>query len=154
MHAKADPPPILVDAMLGRLAKWLRLAGYDAAYWRDGSDEALIDRAQAEGRLIVTRDRQLAGRRGVRALFIAAETLDAQIAEVRAALGGDPQPFTRCPECNGALADLARKQRVIWCRRTSGTRRRSFVAVRAAVGYTGRVHIGRRCRRGWRRSDG
>ena len=35
--------------MLGRLAKWLRLAGYDAAYWRDGSDEALIDRAQAEG---------------------------------------------------------------------------------------------------------
>ena len=33
---------LLVDAMLGRLAKWLRLAGYDAAYWRDGSDEALI----------------------------------------------------------------------------------------------------------------
>ena len=107
--AKADPPPILVDAMLGRLAKWLRLAGYDAAYWRDGSDEALIDRAQAEGRLIVTRERQLAGRRGVHALFIAAETLDAQIAEARAALGGDPQPFTRCAECNAALADLARE---------------------------------------------
>jgi uncharacterized protein with PIN domain len=106
--AKADPPPILVDAMLGRLAKWLRLAGYDAAYWRDGSDEALIDRAQADGRLIVTRDRQLAGRRGVRALFIAAETLDAQIVEARAALGGDPQPFTRCPECNSTLADLPR----------------------------------------------
>jgi hypothetical protein len=59
--------------------------------------------------LIVTRDRQLAGRRGVHALFIAAETLDAQIAEARAALGGDPQPFTRCAECNGALADLARE---------------------------------------------
>jgi uncharacterized protein len=107
--AKADPPPILVDAMLGRLAKWLRLAGYDTAYWRDGSDEALIDRAQAEGRLIVTRDRQLAGRRGVHALFISAEALDAQIAEARAALGGDPQPFTRCPECNAPLADLARE---------------------------------------------
>jgi uncharacterized protein len=104
---KADPAPLLVDAMLGRLAKWLRLAGYDTAYWRDGSDEALIDRARAEGRLIVTRDRQLASRRGVRALFIASETLDAQIAEARAALAGDPQPFTRCPECNGALADLA-----------------------------------------------
>lgn len=107
--AKADPPSILVDAMLGRLAKWLRLAGYDTTYWRDGSDEALIDRAQAEGRLIVTRDRQLAGRRGVRALLIAAETLDAQLAEARAALGGDPQPFTRCPECNTALADLTRE---------------------------------------------
>jgi uncharacterized protein with PIN domain len=99
-------PPLLVDAMLGRLAKWLRLAGYDAAYWRDGSDEALIAKAQVESRMIVTRDRQLAGRRGVRAVFIAAETLDAQIAEARAALGGEVRPFTRCPECNGALTGL------------------------------------------------
>ena len=43
----------------------------------------------------------------MRALFIAAETLDAQIVEARVALGGDPQPFTRCPECNTTLADLA-----------------------------------------------
>lgn len=92
--------------MLGRLAKWLRLAGYDATYWRDGSDDALIRRAQDEGRLIVTRDHQLAGRRGVQALLIAAETLDAQIAEARAALGGDLRLFSRCPECNAALTDL------------------------------------------------
>ena len=72
--------------MLGKLAKWLRLAGYDAAYWRDGSDDELIERARAEGRLIVTRDRQLAGRRGVRALLIGAEGVDAQLAEARTAL--------------------------------------------------------------------
>jgi hypothetical protein len=107
-NAKADPPPLLIDAMLGRLAKWLRLAGYDAAYWRDGSDDALVARARAEGRLIVTRDRQLAGRRGVCALLVAAETLDAQIAEVRTALRGAPHPFTRCPECNAVLVDLPR----------------------------------------------
>jgi uncharacterized protein with PIN domain len=92
--------------MLGRLAKWLRLAGYDAVYWRAGSDQALIQAARAEDRLIVTRDHQLAGRRGVQALLIHSENWDAQIGEVRAALGGDPQPFSRCPECNGALADL------------------------------------------------
>lgn len=107
--AKDATPSLLVDAMLGRLAKWLRLAGYDAVYWRDGSDEALIDRALAEGRVIVTRDRQLAGRRRVKALLIARETLDEQISEARAALGGLPQPFTRCPECNGALVDLPRQ---------------------------------------------
>jgi len=101
-------PRLLVDAMLGRLAKWLRLVGYDAVYWRDGSDEALIQAARADARLIVTRDHQLAGRRGVAAILIAAETLDAQIAEARAALGGDPQPFTRCPECNSVLAELSR----------------------------------------------
>ncbi len=104
--AKATPR-LIVDAMLGRLAKWLRLAGYDALYWRDGSDEELIAAAQAEARVIITRDRQLAGRRGVTAVLVAAETLDEQIAEVRATLGGDPQPFSRCPECNGVLQELA-----------------------------------------------
>jgi len=100
-------PRLYIDAMLGRLAKWLRLAGYDAAYWRDGSDEALIAAARVEGRLIVTRDRQLAARRGVTAVFIRAEELDAQLAEVRSAVAGAPQPFTRCGECNGPLAALA-----------------------------------------------
>ncbi len=105
--AKAAPPRLLADAMLGRLAKWLRLAGYDTAYWRAGSDEELIVAARTEGRLILTRDHQLAGRRGVWALLVHSETLDAQITEVRAALGGAAQPFTRCPECNASLADLS-----------------------------------------------
>lgn len=109
-QANKEPPRLLVDAMLGRLAKWLRLAGYDTMYWRDGSDEALIRQAEAEGRLIVTRDHQLAGRRGVRALLIEAETLDEQIAAVRTALGGSPQPFTRCAECNGTLVELSREE--------------------------------------------
>lgn len=111
LTAKGEPPRVLVDAMCGRLAKWLRLLGYDAEYWRDGSDEALMARAQAEGRLIITRDGPLAGRRGVRALLVHAEDLDGQIAEVRAALGGmsgdRPKSFTRCPECNGLLAPVA-----------------------------------------------
>ncbi len=107
-----DPTPrLLVDAMLGRLAHWLRLMGYDTAYWRDGSDTALLRQARAEDRLIVTRDHQLAGRRGIRAVLIASESLDEQIAEVRAALGrrapGMPEPFARCPECNGKLQDLS-----------------------------------------------
>jgi uncharacterized protein len=105
-RAKASAPRLLVDAMLGRLARWLRLMGYDAAYWRDGSDEALIAAAKAEDRLIITRDHALAGRRGVRALLITAETLDEQLAEAQSTLGGDPKPFTRCSECNGALVDL------------------------------------------------
>jgi uncharacterized protein with PIN domain len=106
LAAKDTPPRLLVDAMLGRLARWLRLLGYDAAYWRDGSDEELMVAARAEGRQIVTRDHALAGRRGIHALLVAAESLDEQIAEVQAALGGHLEPFTRCPECNGALADL------------------------------------------------
>ena len=102
-------PSLLVDAMLGKLARWLRLAGYDAAFWREGSDERLIAAAQAEGRLIVTKDHTLAGRRGVDALLIGTEDLDGQIAEARAALalrGAVPEPFRRCAECNGLVVDL------------------------------------------------
>lgn len=103
-------PSLLVDAMLGRLARWLRLAGYDAAFWREGSDEELIAAARAEDRLIVTQDHALAGRRGVHALLIEAEDLDGQIAEARAALarrGPVPEPFRRCAECNGLLVELS-----------------------------------------------
>ena len=106
---KETPPRLFVDAMLGRLARWLRLMGYDAAYYRTGSDEELARQARAEGRLILTRDRGLAGRRGVWALLVSAEDIDGQIAEVRAVLGGEPEPFSRCPECNGQLAGLARE---------------------------------------------
>ena len=104
--AKESAPRLLVDAMLGRLARWLRLMGYDAADWRDGSDEALIAAALAEGRLIVTRDHALAGRRGVRAVLIAAEGLDEQLGRARPELGGAPTPFTRCSACGGELTDL------------------------------------------------
>jgi uncharacterized protein with PIN domain len=110
---KEAPPRLFVDAMLGRLARWLRLMGYDAAYYRTGSDEELARQAHAEGRLILTRDRGLAGRRGVRAMLINSDDIDGQIAEVRAVLailGGEPEPFSRCSECNGQLADLAPDQ--------------------------------------------
>jgi uncharacterized protein with PIN domain len=104
--SKDTAPRLLVDAMLGRLARWLRLMGYDAEYWRSGSDTALVHQARSEDRLVLTRDRQLAGRRGVGALLIHGETLDEQIDEVRAILGSDPLPFGRCSQCNGPLEDL------------------------------------------------
>jgi len=107
MPDKGAPPRLLADAMLGRLTRWLRLMGFDTLYWREGSDRELAERARAEGRLIVTRDRQLAGRRGVDALLIVAETLDEQIAEIQAAQLGRPEPFSRCSECNGVLEELA-----------------------------------------------
>ncbi len=108
-QSSEDAPHLLVDAMLGKLSRWLRLAGYDAEFWREGSDEALRAAARDAGRLILTKDHALAGRRGVRALLIHADNLDGQIAEARAVLaqlGRVPQPFTRCGECNGELTAL------------------------------------------------
>jgi len=60
----AKAPPLLIDAMLGTLARRLRWLGYDAEYRSDLPDDEMIRIAKEQGRLLVTRDRELAGRRG------------------------------------------------------------------------------------------
>ncbi|MCX7680398.1 MAG: Mut7-C RNAse domain-containing protein [Anaerolineae bacterium] len=103
-----EPLRLLADGMLGRLAKWLRLLGYDTAYENDAPDHELARRARAEGRVLLTRDRELAARPGLRALLIQAETLEEQVREVQDALGPPPgTPLSRCPVCNGDLKPVA-----------------------------------------------
>lgn len=53
------PLAFFADAMLGRLAHWLRILGYDTAYDKIISDEALIERTLREDRWLLTRDRRL-----------------------------------------------------------------------------------------------
>jgi len=98
---------LLADAMLGRLAKWLRLLGYDTVYASTLPDHRIAARARAEGRIILTRDRELARRRGIRSMYIDSQVLEAQINEVVSALGA-PAPGTepRCPRCNALLSQI------------------------------------------------
>jgi uncharacterized protein with PIN domain len=49
----------IVDAMLGRLAKWLRLLGYDTIYNKMLNDDELINIAKNENRILLTRDESL-----------------------------------------------------------------------------------------------
>jgi uncharacterized protein with PIN domain len=90
--------------MLGRLAKWLRILGYDTAYLADTDDFAVMRMARAEGRLILTRDHGLAERPGVESLLVKSENLEDQLKQVQEALGPPPNPsFSRCPVCNQVL---------------------------------------------------
>ncbi len=62
----ADAPSFWCDAMLGGLARWLRAAGYDAA-WQEGIDDAdLVRRCLAEGRILLTADTGIMERGAVR----------------------------------------------------------------------------------------
>lgn len=95
---------LLADGMLGRLAKWLRLLGYDVAYDNAASDPELAHRARAEGRVLLTRDRELAARRGLRTLLIRSQVLEEQVREVQDSLGPPPHPaLSRCAVCNSVL---------------------------------------------------
>ena len=103
-----DEPRFVADAMLGRLARWLRALGYDTLYLRDAPDRRLLAVALAERRLLLTRDVALARRAREVGFLVRAEALDAQIQEVTAACGRAGQrALSRCLECNALLAPRA-----------------------------------------------
>lgn len=91
--------------MLGRLARALRLLGHDAEYARDLSDDAILDRATAEGRTIVTRDVELARRASGRpgSWLLRTRILAEQLREAEALAGPEfrqATPLSRCALCN------------------------------------------------------
>lgn len=98
----------LCDAMLGRLAHWLRLLGYDAAY-SDAGDHELARQARAEDRILLTQDAQLAHRRGIRALLITSDAHNDQLRQVVQTFGlTQSRVFSRCPTCNTPLRGIPR----------------------------------------------
>jgi uncharacterized protein len=90
--------------MLGRLARYLRMMGCDTAYVRGVTDDEVLRRARAEGRVVLTRDRALA-RRGDPVILLTSVDLAGQLRQVAAALPGVPRTvsFERCTICNGTL---------------------------------------------------
>ncbi|NOZ96086.1 MAG: hypothetical protein GXP47_15305 [Acidobacteria bacterium] len=102
-------PRFLCDAMLGSLARWLRLFGYDAEL-SGAPDAELAERARREERWLLTRDRELASV-GPRSLLVRSDGLEEQLVEVFRRLGVTPVASlssARCSRCNGVLADLDR----------------------------------------------
>jgi uncharacterized protein with PIN domain len=105
-------PRIVVDTMLGRLARWLRALGCDTLYPGQADDRALLRLARAEGRVLVTRDRMLARVAEPLGCLIRSDGLDAQIREAVERLGLTPRQeewLSRCLDCNGALAPCDRE---------------------------------------------
>ena len=105
----------LVDRMLGRLAKWLRILGYDAAYFTGRDKDELYYQSLREGRIILSRDqRGISCSKGFRVVFIHADDFEEQIRELSKAVkiqtGGEDM-FTRCVLCNGEL-ERADKEKI------------------------------------------
>jgi uncharacterized protein with PIN domain/tRNA(Ser,Leu) C12 N-acetylase TAN1 len=98
-----EAPRFVVDQMLGPLAVWLRLLGFDSVYVRDEPDTVLLRKASEEGRIILTRDVALSEARSVRTLFLESGEPDDQLVEVIEGLGlrlSKDAMFTRCTICN------------------------------------------------------
>lgn len=95
--------------MLGRLARWLRVLGYDTWYDDRVADPVLVELAQAEERVLLTRDRHLLRElRPLRSLEVRDDDPLRQLHDVVRALELSPpaELFTRCMLCNAMLLEL------------------------------------------------
>lgn len=101
-------PRFLADAMLGRLARWLRLLGFDTAYDPAIEDAEVARRAFAERRTVLTRDRALPVEwRLPRVVVLRSEGTHEQLRELARVvpLRSAARPFSRCSRCNARLED-------------------------------------------------
>ncbi len=106
----------LADAMLGSLARWLRILGYDTELAGEKTDTAVLQQAAKEKRILLTRDRELYGRalgKKMAALLVTGPHVDGQlrktISEFSLELSGFPSR-TLCPVCNGGLEEKTREE--------------------------------------------
>ena len=100
--AMNSTPRFLVDAMLGKLASWLRILGWDAEYVKGRKSEELLEQARSEGRILLTR-RQ--GLQDERLVFVESEILEEQLRQLEELYRvlTNAEPFTRCIACNVVL---------------------------------------------------
>ncbi|WP_066901635.1 Mut7-C RNAse domain-containing protein [Mycolicibacterium houstonense] len=100
-------PRFVIDVNLGRLARLLRVLGFDVWWSNDADDQTLADVSLGEQRILLTRDRGLLKRRAItHGLFVHSQQPEEQTLEVlrRLDLRRQAKPFTRCVRCNGQLA--------------------------------------------------
>jgi len=120
IHAKASElpadlisPRFVADVMLGRLAKWLRISGFDILYSNRYTDDELIAISREEKRILLSRDTRLLIRKPVNSfIFLESDRIQDQIRQVFQAIRTTtfPAPLTRCLLCNEILDLIPRAE--------------------------------------------
>lgn len=107
--ASGETPRFVADVMLGHLARWLRIMGYDVAWSPEAEDQTLVRRALDEDRILLTRDRRLPEEWRIRNVVVLDEEHPSdQIRAVvrRFGLEWEEGLFTRCSRCNEPLDEM------------------------------------------------
>ena len=100
----------IADSNVGKLARWLRVAGFDTLFFRNIDDSRLVRAAVDQDRVLLTKDTGIMKRRLItsgrlKAILIEGDDVKSHLVQVLAALdlGADVRPFSRCIECNSPL---------------------------------------------------
>jgi uncharacterized protein with PIN domain len=111
-HSNSPKPMFVADVMLGRLARWLRIAGFDVLYSNRFSDDELVALSQQQGRVLLSRDTRLLVRKVVKHfIFLESESIQSQLQQVFEITHTTslPDVLTRCLSCNDVLAEVPRE---------------------------------------------
>lgn len=111
----------IADSMLGRLARWLRLLGYDTVYSPHIEDSLLLRIARQDNRILLTRDTGIVKVRGLRKFLLLDENDSfKQLKKVITILklcpynepnaNEKPPVLSRCPLCNTPLRNISKEE--------------------------------------------
>ncbi len=102
----------VADCMLGRLAKWLKILGFDVLFFSKAEDTDLVDISRRENRVLLTRDSGLIEKTKKRKnrLFVVSDNWEDQVVQVLDEYGlwDSVRPNTQCIECNRPLKPLSK----------------------------------------------
>ena len=106
----------LVNGMLGGLARWLRILGQDVRYETNASDNKLLQIAEEENMILLTRDAELHQRaqaKKLSSLLFVEESEEERLARIAATLGislDATMATTKCPECGSSLKKASKTE--------------------------------------------
>jgi len=113
-----DESTFFVDAMLGNIARKLRLSGYDSKYFADIDDDKLIDSAKKENRIVVSSDEELIKKTkkfGMKSIYVTKKEEIEQFFEIISSINLERIQINgsvaRCPKCN-SLTELVDKNSI------------------------------------------
>lgn len=102
----------IVTKELGRLAKWLRIMGFDADYFNKDEKRELVVKSLREDRIILTRDSRMSRYSGIKTVHIDTDFVEEQVKQLLTELGIKPEEekiFSRCVICNEPLVKIEKE---------------------------------------------
>lgn len=108
----SKPRKFVLDAALGRLARYVRMLGHDALYLKDTAGPDVLRETVRTGRTLLTRRRDLSGRTDIEVYLVKSDDVLEQVAEVAAEFSLDinRRAMTRCIECNVPLKAVSKDE--------------------------------------------
>lgn len=106
----------LTDGMLGKLTRFMRILGFDTLYLKDASDDELLNIAQKDNRILITRDQELyqrAIKMGLSSILITEVDIEKQLSQIMLKLNINLDLDileTRCPICNTKLEQIPKNE--------------------------------------------